>query len=109
MIPLSIYRRYLIGSTSQWCDARRIDQLAGEVRDLARHFAVANAGGFDAWLRQRTDAAHQAMMAQARLGGIDYAASAPQERKFRTGKGTLSIFNERTGRHDPFGTVSAYN
>jgi len=27
-------------------------------------------GGFDAWMRERTDAAHQAMMKHARRGGI---------------------------------------
>lgn len=30
--------------------------------------------GFDAWMRARTDAAHQAMMDVARLGGVSYGA-----------------------------------
>lgn len=29
--------------------------------------------GFDAWMRARTDAAHQAMMDVARLGGVAYS------------------------------------
>jgi methionine synthase II (cobalamin-independent) len=29
--------------------------------------------GFDAWMRERTEAAHQAMMKHARRGGIPYA------------------------------------
>ena len=29
--------------------------------------------GFDAWMRERTEAAHQAMMKHARRGGIDYS------------------------------------
>lgn len=34
--------------------------------------AKAQVIGFDAWMRRRTEAAHQAMMAQARLGGVAY-------------------------------------
>ena len=30
--------------------------------------------GFDAWMRERTEAAHQAMMKHARLGGLTYQA-----------------------------------
>lgn len=47
-------------------------QMATGVRDLARHLAVTNAGGFDAWMRERTEAAHQAMMKHAQRGGIPY-------------------------------------
>jgi len=35
--------------------------------------------GFDAWMRERTEAAHQAMMKHARRGGIDYS------KKYATG------------------------
>lgn len=30
--------------------------------------------GFDAWMREHTEAAHQAMMKHARLGGVTYQA-----------------------------------
>ncbi|MGK5014988.1 hypothetical protein [Janthinobacterium sp. HLS12-2] len=35
--------------------------------------------GFDSWMRERTEAAHQAMMKHARRGGIDYS------KKYATG------------------------
>ena len=47
--------------------------LKGAVR-IVKHgsWRCAEAIGFDAWMRARTDAAHQAMMDVARLGGVAY-------------------------------------
>lgn len=47
--------------------------LKGAVR-IVKHgsWRCAEAIGFDAWMRARTDAAHQATMDVARLGGVAY-------------------------------------
>ena len=47
--------------------------LKGAVR-IVKHgsWRCAESIGFDAWMRAHTDAAHQAMMNVARLGGVTY-------------------------------------
>ena len=47
--------------------------------------------GFDAWMRERTDAAHQAMMKHARRGGQRYGLpSTPTQSRQRSGQVVLA-------------------
>ena len=59
-------------------DATGIDRVLAEYELVPRATPAAaephraEVIGFDAWMRARTDSAHQAMMNVARLGGVTY-------------------------------------
>lgn len=51
-------------------DYELVPRTAAASRCAEQHRAAVI--GFDAWMRERTEAAHQALMSVARLGGVAY-------------------------------------
>ncbi|PHV33326.1 hypothetical protein P9875_17755 [Janthinobacterium rivuli] len=59
-------------------EAERFDMVLAAYEPVPRETHLVEVIGFDAWMRERTEAAHQAMIQHARRGGQRYGLpSAP--------------------------------